>query len=272
MPSIELNTPELMEFLDNKFTLNELKERIPMIGVDMECIDEEKIVVEIFPNRPDMLSVEGFSRALKGFLEIEQGPVKYEVKNSDVSLTVSPSVKDVRPYIASAIVKNVNFNENFLVSLMNLQEKLHVTHGRNRKKVAIGVHDFEKIQPPFTYKTVKYDEIKFVPLDMNIEMNLKEILQKHPKGTAYADIFDGISDYPIILDKNNNVVSFPPIINGELTRVTKSTKNLFIEITGTGELAVRQALNIVVSAIADRGGEIYSVLINQTNENYENLL
>jgi phenylalanyl-tRNA synthetase beta chain len=142
---------------------------------------------------------------------------------------------------------------------MNLQEKLHVTHGRNRKKVAIGVHDFDKIKSPFTYKTAKFNEIKFIPLDSAKEMNLKEILQKHPKGTAYAHIFEGVSDYPVILDKNNNVVSFPPIINGELTRVSKNTKNLFIEITGTDELAVNQALNIVVSAVADRGGEVYCV-------------
>lgn len=259
MPNIELNTQELMEYLDNKFTIDELKERIPMIGVDMEKIDTEQIVVEVFPNRPDMLSVEGFARALRGFLDVETGLVKYEVFESDVSLTIEPSVENVRPYIACAIIKDINFTENSLISLMNLQEKLHVTHGRNRKKVAIGVHDSDKIQAPFTYKAVKYDEIKFVPLDFTEEMNLKEILQRHPKGRDYAKIFEGVVNYPIILDRKGNVLSFPPIINGELTRVTEDTKDLFIEITGTDELAVNQALNIVVSAVSDRGGKVWSV-------------
>ncbi len=259
MPNIELNTPELMEFLGNEFTIDELKDRIPMIGVDMERIDEEKIIVEIFPNRPDMLSVEGFSRALKGFFGIETGIVNYDIPDSGFSVAVDPKVKNIRPYIACAVIKNINFTENSLVSLMNLQEKLHVTHGRNRKKVAIGVHDLSKISSPFTYETVKFDEIKFVPLEFTEELNLREILEKHKKGVAYAKLFTGVEDYPIITDKNNEVLSFPPIINGELTKVTKDTKDLFIEITGTCELAVNQALNIVVYAAADRGGEIMSV-------------
>jgi len=122
MPNIELKTPELMELLEGKFTLIELKERIPMIGVDMERIDDEKIIVEIFPNRPDMLSVEGFARALKGFLGVETGLVEYKVHDSNVSVTADSSVNKIRPYIACAVVKNVKFTEDFLVSLMNLQE------------------------------------------------------------------------------------------------------------------------------------------------------
>jgi len=94
-------------------------------------------------------------------------------------------------------------------------------------------------------------------------MDLNEILLKHPKGTVYTHIFNGITDYPVILDKNGSVVSFPPIIDGELTRVTENTKNLFIEITGTDESAVNQALNIVVSAIADRGGDVYGVEVKR---------
>jgi len=263
MPNIELKTPELMELLEGKFTLIELKERIPMIGVDMERIDDEKIIVEIFPNRPDLLSVEGFARALKGFLGVETGLVEYKVHDSNVSVTADSSVNKIRSYIACAVVKNVKFTEDFLVSLMNLQEKLHVTHGRNRKKVAIGVHDFDKITSPITYKTVEPGEIKFTPFDSQEKMDLNEILLKHPKGTAYTHIFNGITDYPVILDKNGSVVSFPPIINGELTRVTENTKNLFIEITGTDESAVNQALNIVVSAIADRGGDVYGVEVKR---------
>jgi len=58
------------------------------------------------------------------------------------------------------------------------------------------------------------------------------------------------------LDKNGNVLSFPPIINGELTRVTEQTTDLFIEITGTSQLAVNQALNIVATSIVEEQGTI----------------
>ncbi len=261
MPTVEFSFSELQEFLGKRFKPEELKDKISMLGVDLEKIDNEKVVMEIFPNRPDLLSIEGFSRALKGVLDIEHGLKEYLLKESNVKLFVDDSVKNVRPYVVAAVVKNVSIDEPFLLSLMDIQEKLHMTHGRNRRKVAIGIHDLSKIEQPFTYKAVKPSEISFVPLDMRDKMNLSEILAKHPKGRDYAFTLDGKEKYPIILDKNKNVLSFPPIINGELTRVTEKTKGLFIDITGTDENAVKLALNIIVTAIADRGSEIYSVEI-----------
>jgi len=261
MPTIELSYTELCDLLGGGYTIDELRDKIPMLGVDMESISEEKIVVEVFPNRPDMLSVEGFARALKGFLDIETGLVEYKIHDSGAVLFVDGSVEDVRPYIACGIIKGVKFDEGSLVSLMDLQEKLHVTHGRNRKKVAIGVHDMNNsgIKPPFKYLAARPEDISFVPLDMSEELNLTEILRKHPKGVEFAHVLEGFDRCPVILDAEERVLSFPPIINGELTRVTGDTKDLFIEVTGNDKRAVEQALNIVVTSIADRGGEIYGV-------------
>ncbi len=64
------------------------------------------------------------------------------------------------------------------------------------------------------YKAVKPDSISFIPLDMTTKMNLAEILVKHPKGKDYAFVLEGLSKYPVIIDAKNDVVSFPPIING----------------------------------------------------------
>ncbi|HIE34059.1 MAG TPA: phenylalanine--tRNA ligase subunit beta [Candidatus Altiarchaeales archaeon] len=259
MPTVEFEFREFIDLLGREFRPDGLRERISMLGVDLENIDSEKIVMEIFPNRPDLLSVEGFSRAMKGVIEIETGLPVFEVMSSDFLLYIDPSVKSVRPCIAAGVIRNIYFDENRLKSLMYLQEKLHITHGRNRAKVAIGVHDLKNIKPPFTYKAVKPDEIKFIPLDMNKEMNLREILEKHPKGIQYGWVLENLKRYPIILDKNNNVLSFPPIINGELTRLTEKTRNIFIDVTGTSELAVNQALNILATSISYRGGKIHSV-------------
>ena len=142
---------------------------------------------------------------------------------------------------------------------MNIQEKLHITHGRNRKKVAIGVHDLSKVEPPFLYTAVKPEEVSFVPLDTKEKMNLAQILERHPKGRAYASTLAGMHRYPVILDRNGTVLSFPPIINGELTRVTEKTKDLFIDVTGLDSKSVNQALNILVTGILDRGGKAYTV-------------
>lgn len=247
--------------LGRRFKPQELADEISMLGVDMECIDRDKLIMEVFPGRPDMLSIEGFTRALKGVLDIEKGLPVYDVGDSRIKLLVDSSVNEVRPFIVAGVVKGISFTGETLVSLMDIQEKLHITHGRDRKKVAIGVHDLSKIEAPFLYKAVDPTKVSFIPLDMNEKLNLNEILKKHPKGRDYAWILDGSDKYPIILDRNKNVLSFPPIINGELTRVSESTAELFIEVTGMDERAVNQALNIIITSIVDRGGRAYTVEI-----------
>lgn len=261
MPTVQFNTGEVVGMIGGKVNIDLLRERIPMMGVDLIKLDDEVLEMEVFPNRPDMLCVEGFARALKGFLGFEKGPVGYKVSDSRMSLLVDPSVKRVRPFVAAAAAYNLSVTDDFLVSIMNVQEKLHLTHGRNRVKVAIGIHDLDKVKGPFTYKAVKPHEVSFVPLDMDRRMDLAEILKEHPKGREYAFAVMGSESYPVIVDRDNNVLSFPPIINGELTRVTGKTENMLIEVTGKSELAVDQALNIIATAFADRGGKIASVEI-----------
>jgi phenylalanyl-tRNA synthetase beta chain len=122
------------------------------------------------------------------------------------------------------------------------------------------VHDLARIRPPFRY-IAQDPEFRFKPLDFTEPMSMREILEKHPKGIKFANILDKFSKYPLILDAEDNVLSFPPIINGELTRVTEDTKDLFIEITGL-DPAVSSALNIVVASLAERGGKIESVNVD----------
>ena len=261
MPTVEFNFQDLSHLSGKEFKPHELKDRISMLGTDLEEISSESVIMEVFPDRPDLLSVEGFSRALEGAIGIKTGLKDYNVRDSGMKLFVESSVKKIRPFVVSGVIRDVSITDENLVSLMDIQEKLHITHGRNRKKVAIGVHDLSRIEPPFTYKAVKPNELRFMPLDMHEELTPAEILRRHPKGIAYAWVLEGLDRYPIILDRNDNVLSFPPIINGELTRVSSSTKDLFIEITGMDQRAINQALNILVTSIADRGGDIQFVEI-----------
>ncbi len=266
MPTVEFEFRDMVKLLGEEFTPDDLKDTIPMLGVDLESIDHEKITLEVFPNRPDLLSVEGFARALKGKLSLDAGLCEPTLEDSGIELSIDPSVSSVRPYVVGAVLRGVILDDMSLKSLMDLQEKLHITHGRKRKKVAIGVHDLKNVMPPFRYTTAKPGEVSFIPLDMSDEMNLGEILKKHPKGREYAWILEGFGRYPVILDKKDKVLSFPPIINGELTKVSEDTLDLFIEVTGNSEKAVNQALNIIVYALEDRGGRIYSVDIKTVSK------
>jgi len=249
--------------IGKKVSKDVLMHRIPMIGADMHDDDEsDEMSVEFFPDRPDLYSAEGLARSLRSFLDIDTKMKRYDVVNTGITMNVDRSVKDVRPYILCAAVLDIDINDDILRSLMEMQEKLHLTIGRKRSKVAIGVHDLDNVEQPFIYKAVRPNEISFVPLAKTEKWDLDEILKNHEKGKDYAHLLCGKARYPIILDSKDNVLSFPPIINGVLTTVTTKTKNLFIDVTGTDEKAVKGALNIIVTALAERGGSVGSVRMN----------
>ncbi|MFA6679947.1 MAG: phenylalanine--tRNA ligase subunit beta [Candidatus Methanomethylophilaceae archaeon] len=270
MPVINFDYNDLCSMLGEKVPRKTLIERIPMIGADMHDTEGEvdEMSVEFFPDRPDLYSAEGLARGMRAFLDIEPGIKEYDVEDTDIDIFVDDSVKNVRPCFRCAVVFDVPVDDNILKSIMAVQEKLHITIGRKRSKLAIGVHDLDKITPPFTYKAVGPHDIKFVPLAKTEKWDLDEILQKHEKGVDYAHLLKGFKKYPIITDVNGEVLSFPPIINGALTTVTTETRNLFIDVTGNDMKAVKCALDILVTAMAERGGNIGSVTMHDNGETF----
>ena len=232
-------------------------QRLPMLGCDIERVEDDHIDVEFFPNRPDLYSVEGVARALRGFLGIEKGLKEYSAAKGDWKITVDESVLAVRPRIAGCVVKGIEMSDEVIRSLMEVQEDLHWTIGRNRRKMAIGVHDLSKVNFPLRYTAVGAD-FSFIPLDFDRQMTVGEILKEHPKGKAYAFILEGKDRYPMIIDSADEAISFPPIINAEKTRVTERTTDLFIDVTGFDE-NVDRAIAILACMLADRGGRVESV-------------
>lgn len=254
MPVISVDSEDLLELTgSDEVTLLEV---LPKIGIEVEAIEEDSWELEVDPNRCDMLSVEGIARSVKGYLGKETGLPTFDLSSSGIRTEVELSVQEVRPYIVTAVVKDLALSPTELKSVMNLQENLHLTIGRKRSKVAIGLHDFEPIKPPITYKAVKPEDVSFVPLERSIEMNLEEILERHDKGKEFAHILDGKEKYPLIVDSKDDVLSFPPIINGELTEVTPETESFFIDMTGTDMKALEQALNIFCTSLAQKDVEI----------------
>ena len=156
MPSLELKIDRLEKLVGKTLDIKELEYDLQWISLDLDDVDEEerKIKVEYNPNRPDFSSPEGIARALKGYYELELGLPSFELTPSDIVLTVDPSVKKVRPYIVCGVVRNIDLDEDEVATLMNIQEQLHWAVGRDRKKVAIGVHDLDKVEPPYRYTAV----------------------------------------------------------------------------------------------------------------------
>ncbi len=258
MPVIEVNLEDFREILGRNVTYDELSERLPMMGTSWEGKTDEGFHLEVFPNRPDLLSIEGLARAYASFTGLRTGLREYPVKDTGYTVNVEKKVESVRPYFVTAVVKNIDFDDPLIRSIIQMQEKLHVTHGRKRRKVAIGLHNLEPIQFPVTY-TTKPPEFKFRPLGERFEKNLTQILAEMQAGREYAWVVEGFKEYPMILDSKEMVLSMPPIINGEYTRIDEATRDIFIDVTGTDLKAITEVLNIITTTFADRGAEIYAV-------------
>ncbi len=246
-----------------------MKEKIALFGTPLESLTNDEIELEIFPNRPDLLSLQGYLRSFLAFLGKKTGLRKYKINKPEKNFKVKidSSVKSVRPFTACAIVKNLNFDDEKIKEIVDIQEKLHATIGRNRKKMALGIYPLEKIVLPITYKTEIPEKIKFVPLESNQEMNGKQILSGTPTGREYSHLLQGMDKFPVFRDAKGNVLSMPPIINSHLTgKITENTKEVFIECSGHDFEILKKILNIVVTTLSDMGGEVYSMNLQYGNK------
>ena len=240
----------------------DVEEKISLLGTPLEHLDEDELELEIFPNRPDLLSMQGWLRAFKAFLGKSLGLKKYKINKpeKEYKVKINPSVKSVRPYTACAIVKNLKFDDEKIKEMIDLQEKLHSTLGRNRKKFAIGVYPLEKIKLPIKYEARSPKDINFIPLEESREMNGIQILQKTPTGREYAHLLEDCTKFPVFIDSNKNILSMPPIINSNDTgKITENTKEVFIECSGFDFDILKKALNIIITTLADMGGNIYAM-------------
>ena len=267
MPTITLNKREFERLVGKKLQLEKLKNRISYLGTDLEDIKTNEINLEIFPNRPDLLSEQGFARAFSSFIGVKTGLRKYSVKKSNHKVIIHSSLKDIRPYTACAIVKNLKLDDEKIKQIIQIQEKLHITYGRNRKKIAIGIYPFEKIKTPIYFKAEDPSKIKFQPLEYPTELTGSQILSKHKAGREFGHLLENYKKYPIFIDSNNNILSMPPIINSELTgKITQKTKDVFIECSGFDLRILQKCLNIIVTALADMSGIIYSMELKYENK------
>lgn len=262
MPVITVDYSDLCRLVGEEIPEDRLADLLARIKVSLEGEEDGELELEITADRLDLVTVEGLARALRGFLGKEVGLPNYEVFDSGWEVKVDPSVKAVRPYFVGALIEGIELDETALVAIMRAQEKLHQTLGRDRRKMSMGLHNADVLEPPITYAAEPSDSVRFVPLGETEEMTAAEMLRRTEKGREYAHLVGDGSVVPVLRDSEGGVLSVPPILNGELTRVTSSTRNIFLDVTGPDMRAISQALVLMATALAERGGRIGTVVIS----------
>lgn len=255
MPTISLNRDHLFSILGKTYTEEEFNDLCFDFGLELDEVTSEKEMmmkevgkdkakeasdsviykVDVPANRYDLLCVEGLTRGLLVFQQKFQAPLYKTVDNGQLQkLIIEPSTSKVRPYAIGAVLRNISFDKDRYQSFIDLQDKLHQNIGRQRSLVAIGTHDLDTIQGPFSYQALPPTSISFRPLNQTKAYTGVELMELYSGDSHLRHYLSIIRDspvYPIIKDHNGVVLSMPPIINGDHTKITLNTKNIFIDIT-----------------------------------------
>jgi len=254
---VSLDRDHLFGGLEKKYTQEEFEQLCFDYGVELDDVLEEDgrtvYKIDIPANRYDLLCYEGIVRALRVFLGKDPVP-EYTVDNSAAGgglqeMRVTDAVAGVRPVVVCAVLRNLSFDERSYQSFIDLQDKLHHNICRRRTLVSIGTHDLDAVKGPFVYDARAPEDIRFVPLSKENEVNARELFDNirsndiHLK--PYLHIIENEPKYPVITDSSGTVLSLPPIINGNISRITLNTKNVFIEVTAMDQTKAHIVLNTV---------------------------
>ncbi|MEM3284966.1 MAG: phenylalanine--tRNA ligase subunit beta [Fervidicoccaceae archaeon] len=254
MPVLYLNPERLISFIgDRGIALEKLNEILFSLKSESSLTADGLLEVEVNSDRPDLFISEGIARAVKGLIGYEKGLFQPRIQDSSYMLKVDevPS----RPFIAIGIVRGVELGEEGLKELIQFQEKLHITIGRNRRKMAIGIHDLRKIPSQDLRYTMVMLEHEMFPLGIREKKKIREVLSGTPQGRSYGEISLIGGAHPAIFS-GDEIISLPPVINSEITRIEPDTKDLLIDVTGINEETVLKTLDLITSILNEKTGSI----------------
>ncbi|XP_057805023.1 phenylalanine--tRNA ligase beta subunit, cytoplasmic isoform X2 [Salvia miltiorrhiza] len=295
MPTVSVGRDRLFAALGRTYTQEEFEDLCFRFGIELDDVTTEKAIIrkekhleeeepsedeeviykiEVPANRYDLLCLEGLSQSLRIFAGLDPIPT-YTVANiskeSMLRMHVKPETSQVRPYVVCAVLRGVTFDEARYNSFIDLQDRLHQNICRRRTLVAIGTHDLDTIEGPFTYEALAPKDIKFVPLKQTRNFSADELMEFYKKDLKLKKFLHIIEDspvYPVIYDQNRTVLSLPPIINGAHSAITLKTKNVFIECTATDLTKANIVLNTMVtmfSMYCERKFEVEPVEVTYTD-------
>ncbi|XP_075046087.1 leucine-rich repeat-containing protein 47 [Mixophyes fleayi] len=205
--------------------------------------------------------VEDVNKMMLRILHISENPAA-------LTVNVTASIKDVRPYIVCCVVRGMNLRPgNALKRFLTAQTKLHDDLCDKRTLATIATHDLQLVKGPLLYDARPPKDCKIIPLNRK-EINAKELVrqlqfeaeeqrkQKKRQNVSglhkYLHLLDGNENYPFLVDVENTVISFPPITNSDKTKIRKSTRDLLVEVTSSSSLQVcKDVMDALIAKMAE---------------------
>ncbi|MEM0277258.1 phenylalanine--tRNA ligase subunit beta [Pyrobaculum sp.] len=208
----------------------------------------DRLKLEVTHDRPDHFSAEGLARTLKGVAGVEVGLPKIRLGASSIRLEASHI--EERPYISMAVVRGVRLDDEAVRQLIQLQEKLHETYGRGRRKIAIGYYDVSKIKPPIRYVRISQDD-EYTPLGFDKPIKVREMYEATEQGRKYSHLINRERP-PALVDSLDQIMVVIPVLGSECCKITDRSRDVLIDVTGTDPNAVTSALSILIYSLLER--------------------
>src|SRR5437660_12015227 len=117
MPVVTLYFNRLQKILERKVSIAKIVSTLPLLGLDVEEETKDHVNVEYSPNRPDYSTDYGIVSGLQGLLGIKTGMPKLKIKRGKDTITVNPSVRKIRPFIATIEAKNGKLDDETIRQL-----------------------------------------------------------------------------------------------------------------------------------------------------------
>jgi phenylalanyl-tRNA synthetase beta chain len=89
-----------------------------------------------------------------------------------------------------------------------------------------------------------------------------DVFQNDKSLSRYLPIIRDSPVYPVIYDSKRTVCSLPPVINGDHSKISPSTRNVFIEITALDKTKVEIVNHILVTMFSHYTEEPFTLVMN----------
>src|SRR5271157_4081359 len=271
MPKIDVNEELFFRALGRRYEASELTPLLTIAKAELDDWPKGEGVLRIElndTNRPDLWSTLGLARQLSIYLTGKVPSYQFfsraggTKEAGDRRVVVDRDLKDIRPFIGSFVAEGKEVTDALLREIIQSQEKLCGNFGRKRKTIAMGVSRADLVTWPVSYSAADPDTTRFIPLDYEKPMSLRQILTEHPKGKEYGHIVSGYPRFPLLSDGKGEVLTFPPVINSALIGGVKpGDTRLFIDLTGPDLDVILTACAIAACDFSDMGFTVLPVAV-----------
>ena len=266
MPRATLSFRRVEALVPSRPTRARLEELLFASKAQAEGGSGDELLLEGTADRLDLLTESGLGLYLQGATGASVGlPPLVHGGTAPLTIEVDPSVDPLRPEIAAVVVappSGHTLEAELLDEAIRFQELLHATIGLNRRLASLGIYPVERIRGPVRYSRDPLSEVRFVPLDGDLEVDGAEFYGHHPMAARFGEL-GRLEDTCLVLrDSAGSILSLPPVLNSRGSGEARPGDGaLLLESTGTRSSRVEDAVGLLSMVFIAHGWSVAGVRV-----------